>query len=209
MYHHGICIVPYYSLGRPLLSPASDFDSHIVLLQAPFHRWIFDPLRNGLATAHHAYQMLAGSVAMMQMVHTFFQEMGAPYTVVSGVSLGGIVSFLFQGLCDEPARAVIPFIASPNMAQVFWDAANMVDRPLAIDREVIDDRFDFTSYYRRGDPGRYYPMLATEDMFFTSQAHLPIFQQSPVRLLKASHVTFVRHLPQMRRHIHHVLNSLR
>lgn len=209
LYHHGICIVPYYTMGRPLLNPPSAFDAHIALIQAPFHRWTFDPLRNGLSTAHHAYQMLAGSVAMLAMVHDYYKQMGAPYTVVTGESLGGIVSFLFQGLYNEPARALIPFISSPDLARVFWDAANLVDRPLSVDKDILDARFNFTPYYERCDPSRIYPMLATEDMFFLPEHHIPIFRKSPLVTRKASHVSFVRNLGDMRSHILYVLNEVR
>lgn len=207
LYHHGICVVPYYALGRPLIRPRTAFDAHIVMLQAPFHRWWFDPLRNGLATVHHAYQMLIGSVRMMQMVHDFYQQVGSEYTVVTGVSLGGIISFLFQSLFDEPARAIVPLIASPNMAQVFWDAAQLVKRPLSLSRQQMTDLFDFTPYFEQCDGACFHPLLASDDQFFTVASHLPILQHTHVKVLPASHVTFARKIPLIRQHLLTVLEQ--
>lgn len=201
LYHHGICETPYDARARRLLSPAERFDAHIAILQAPFHTHLFEPLRFGMSSVHHLYQMLAGSLRMMEMVQNYYEALGAPYTVAVGTSLGGIVSILYEGLFDRLA-AVVPIIASPDMGRVMWDAAHLLGRELHVEQSVFDQYLNFTPYFERCPPTKFYPLLGDTDFFFLTPHHAALYNQCQVKVLaEAGHISGSLRLEATRQHI--------
>lgn len=211
LYHHGLAELPYDGRARRLFSPSERFDAHVVMLQAPFHTSTFDALRRGMYSIHHLYQMLMGSVRMMDMVQTCYEDLGVPYTLAAGTSLGGIVSILYEGLLGRTA-AVVPIIASPDMGRVMWDAAHLVGRELHIGREIFDQYLNFTAYFQRADPAKFFPLLSEADVFFLRQHHASIFEERhcPIDWLPAeSHITAALRLEASRRRIIEALITTR
>lgn len=211
LYHHGLAERPYDGRARRLFSPPERFDAHVVMLQAPFHRTTFDALRRGMQSMHHLYQMLMGSVRMMDMVQTYYENLGVPYTIAVGTSLGGIISILYEGLLGRTA-AVVPIIASPDMGRVMWDAAHLVGRKLQVGREVFDHYLNFTPYFQRADPAKFFPLLSEADVFFLKQYHAGIFEehQCPIDWLPAeSHITGALRLEASRQRIIQALITTR
>ncbi len=201
LYHHGICETPYDARARRLLQPTERFDAHIAILQAPFHTHLFEPLRLGMASMHHLYQMLAGSLRMMEMVQEYYEGLGAPYTVAAGTSLGGIVSILYEGMFGR-LGAVIPIVASPDMGRVMWDAAHLLGRELHVEQGVFDHYLNFTPYFERCSPAKFYPLLGGADVFFLNPHHATLYHQCQVKVLaEAGHISGSLRLESTRQHI--------
>ncbi len=203
LYHHGLGEMPYDGRARRLFSPRDRFDAHVVLFQAPFHANTFDPLRRGMTSIHHLYQMLVGPIRLMEMVQNQYEALGAPYTVVSGTSLGGIISLLYEGLIGR-AAAVVPIIASPDLGRVMWDAANLLRRELHVGQEVFEHYLNFTRYLQRSDPAKFYPLLSEADVFFLKEHHAGIFEDRGCRIAwisAESHITAALRLEASRQHI--------
>lgn len=181
IYHHGLAEVPYDSSWRRLFPREMPFPAHAVVVQAPFHDLPTTPVEMGFASLLHIYQMFAGSLRLIELMQDEFEASGAGYTVVSGLSWGGITSILYQGLLQR-ARAVIPMFASPNLAQVLVDISEMFNRPLPADRERLDAYLDFTPVYERCDKERFFPVLGEHDQFFRFDHHRTVFDDDAMRL---------------------------
>lgn len=181
IYHHGLAEVPYDSSWKRLFPREMPFPAHSVVVQAPFHDQPTTSIETGFSSLQHIYQMFAGSLRLIELMQDAFETSGAAYTVVSGLSWGGITSILYQGLFQR-ARAVIPMFASPNLAQVLVDISAMFNRPLPVDREQLDAYLDFTPIYERCDKERFFPVLGEYDQFFKYDHHRIVFDDDAMRL---------------------------
>jgi hypothetical protein len=208
VYHHGFFEVPYHVRAQAFFRPRAPFDAHIVMLQAPYHRRLLQPLDLGFQNLHHLYQMVAGSVRMMQMVVDHYLALGTPYAVASGMSLGGIISLTYQGLFGR-SRAVVPILSSPNFAQLLWDLSRQTNRPVAIPLEDIEERLDFQRYYQHLDLARVFPLMGENDRFFRHGSHSTIFDQCDVTTIRSSHVSGMWHRRETREHVIRVLELCR
>jgi hypothetical protein len=176
-------------------------------VQAPFHSNWDDPLRKGFASLQNMYQMFAGSLRIMELVQSHFETQGTTNTVVAGVSWGGITSLLYEGMFQR-SRAVIPMLASPNLAQVMWDIARLFNRPVPVTLEHLEKLLDFTPYYRRCDPDRLFPLMGENDLFFRLENHAALFDQRPLVTIPRGHITGSLNAARLRRHVCDVLEQL-
>lgn len=200
LYHPGFNEVPYTSSwGRLFRRPAS-FPAHTVCIQAPFHDNMFDPMSRGFASLRNVYQMFAGSLRIMELLQSHFESQGASYTAVAGISWGGITSLLYEGLFQR-TRAVIPMLASPNLARVMWDIAALWGRPMPMPLAQLEELLDFTPYYRRCDPKRVFPLLGENDLFFRLEHHADAFPEWSIRTIPAGHITGYWQFNRLRQHI--------
>mgnify|MGYP001794315316 CR=1 FL=1 len=204
IYHHGIGEMPYYNSWWRLFSSKQFQNVHRVCVQAPYHDNFADPFEKGFASVEQIYKMFAGSLRITEFIQSYFEEHGAGYTVVGGVSWGGITSVIYESLFQN-TQAIIPMFSSPNLAQVMWDLAEMFKRPLSIEREQIDHLLDFTTYYNRCDPARVFPLLGENDLFFRYDHHADIFADAGVQCISRGHITGSWSSRPLRRHITDVL----
>ncbi|HUM71042.1 MAG TPA: hypothetical protein PLK31_19595 [Chloroflexota bacterium] len=186
---------------------ATPFPMHRVLIQAPYHANWRDPLDKGFESLQSIYQMLAGSLRIMELVQDFFTGQGTAYTVVTGVSWGGITSVLYEGVFQR-SRAVIPMLSSPNIGQAIWDIAELVARPLTISHNELLTLLDFTPYYQRINGADVYPLLGAQDLFFRQEHHAPLFGTRPLRLIPGSHISNLWQIKPLREHLYHVLSAI-
>jgi hypothetical protein len=187
LYHHGLAEIPYTSSWNRLLPRKSPYPAHAVAIQAPYHANMTDPIRVGFASTENLYQMLAGSLRIMQHVQTQFENAGAAFTVASGLSWGGITSLLYEGFFDA-TRATVPLFASPKLSQVIWDAAQMFSRELPVSRAELDSLLDFTPIYERIDQHKIYPVMGEHDLFFRLENHASVYNEESLVTLPVTHV---------------------
>ena len=204
LYHHGFNEVPYTSSWRRLFPDTLPVPAHNVCVQAPFHSNWFEPLTEGFASLQSVYQIFAGSLRIMELLHTHFEKQGAAYTILAGVSWGGITSLLYQGVFQQ-ARAVIPMLSSPNLAQVMWDIAELFNRPLSVSRLQLQELLDFTPYYDCCNAQRIFPLLAENDLFFRMEKHAAVFDEESLVTIPESHISAFWRLQPLRQHVHDVL----
>lgn len=212
MFHHGLNEVPYDFSWRHIFSHPSLANIHAVCIQAPFHESYSLPLAEGLATVQNAYQILAGSLQMMALVQACFEQDGVVDTAVTGVSWGGTTSLLYEALFQN-TKAVIPMLASPNLAQVMWDVVQLFKRPITVSRDDLQQAFDFTTYYQRCDPDKIFPLLGEYDRFFRLERHGALFARSvsrerPFTTIPYGHITGHMKTADLRRHILQVLTPI-
>jgi len=195
LYHHGFAEMPFTSTWSRLIPKHKPFPAHSVCVQAPYHNSLSEPFNTGFSSVQHLYQMFAGSLRIMQLLQEQFEGEGAAFTIVSGLSWGGITSLLYEGIFQQ-SRAAIPMFSSPNLAQVLLDAADNQNRTLPVPRETVDDLFNFTPYYERCDKARVFPILGKDDLFFRYDAHAKIFPEETLVTLPAAHVGAMWHTNQ-------------
>ena len=201
LYHHGFAEIPYTSTWERLIPKSQPFPAHTVAIQAPYHSNLSEPITKGFSSVQHIYQMFAGSLRSMELMQEQFEQENAAFTAVSGLSWGGITSLLYEGLFQR-SRVVIPLFASPNLAQVLWDAATLFGRPLPIPRADLDDLLDFTPYYQRCDKDRVFPVLGADDLFFRFDQHAAVYPREALVTLPSTHVGALwRTKKRLQRHI--------
>jgi hypothetical protein len=208
LFHHGFNEYPYTNSWRRLLPTAVPLPVHTVCVQAPFHDNWQNPTQIGFASVQNVYQIFAGSLRIMELVQQQFEAEGAVYTVASGVSWGGITSLLYEGLLQQ-TRAVIPMLASPNLAQVIWDISDLFNRPMQLTQEELRQHLDFTPYYQRCAPNQVFPLLGENDLFFRLEHHAELFAERPLVTIPSSHISAMWHSAAMRDHILNILAQLK
>ncbi len=207
LFHHGFNEFPYTRSWQRLFPTAVPLPVHTVCVQAPFHDNWQDPTQKGFVSVQSVYQVFAGSVRVMELIQRQFEAEGAAYTVAAGVSWGGITSLIYEGLLQR-TRAVIPLLASPNLAQVIWDSAELFGRPMQMTQEVLQQYLDFTPYYNRCAPDRVFPLLGENDLFFRMENHAELFAERPLVIIPSGHISSMWHSAPMRDHILNVLAQL-
>lgn len=202
IYHHGFSEMPYDNSWQRIFRQPPPFPLSTVCIQAPFHRHWQEPFREAFASVRRVYQTFAGSLRLIELVQRQFEENGAAFTALAGVSWGGITSLLYAGQFGG-VRAVVPMLSSPNLAQVVWDAAELVGTPMPISRAELDDLLDFTPRCHY-DPARVFPLMGETDVFFRLDKHAAHYDSPPV-IVHRAHVFSLYGVRPLRDHIFRVL----
>ena len=202
IFHHGFSEIPYYNSWRRIFRQMPAFPLSTVCIQAPFHNHWRDPFREAFRSVRRVYQTFAGSLRLIELVQKQFEANGAAYTVLAGVSWGGVTSMLYAGEFGG-VRAVAPMLSSPNLAQVIRDGAALVGEDLPIATAELDDLLDFTP--RCGfDSSRVFPLLGQTDFFFSPERHADRFANKPV-IIPRAHVSTLYGVRPLREHIYSVI----
>lgn len=207
LYHHGFNETPYYHSWQRIFRQPTPFPAHLVCVQAPFHDHWAHPFTKGMASLHNLYQIFAGSLRLMELVQTHFKSQGSPYTILAGISWGGITSLLYQGVF-QTGRAVIPMFSSPNLAQVMWDIAGLFNRELTVTENTLREMLDFTPYYERCDADNIFPLLGERDLFFRLENHAAVFDDCAIVTIPEGHITGIRQGETLRQHVLNVLTRV-
>jgi hypothetical protein len=202
IFHHGFSEMPYYNSWQRIFRRPPAFPLSTVCIQAPFHNHWREPFREGFRSIRRVYQTFAGSLRLMELVQHQFESNGATYTVLAGVSWGGVTSMLYAGQFGG-VRAVAPMLSSPNLAQVIWDGAQLVGADVPIPRADLDDLLDFTPRCAY-DPNRVFPLLGQTDAFFAPERHVGSYATAPVVIPRA-HVFSLYGVRPLRQHVYGVM----
>lgn len=202
IFHHGFSEMPYYNSWKRIFRRMPDFPISTVCIQAPFHNHWREPFREAFQSVRRIYQTFAGSLRLMELVQRQFEANGAAYTVLAGVSWGGVTSLLYAGQFGG-VRAVVPMLSSPNLAQVIRDGAELVGETLPISAQQLDDLLDFTPRCNY-EPSRVFPLLGRTDFFFSPDRHANSYATEPVVIPRA-HVFTLYGVQPLRQHIYSVL----
>ena len=202
IFHHGFSEIPYYNSWRRIFHRMPAFPISTVCIQAPFHNHWREPFREAFRSVRRVYQTFAGSLRLIELVQHQFEANGAAYTVLSGVSWGGVTSMLYAGQFGG-VRAVAPMLSSPNLAQVIRDGAALVGEELPIPAAELDDLLDFTPRCAF-DPSRVFPLLGSTDFFFSPERHAASYAARPVVIPRA-HISALYGVRPLREHLYGVL----
>ena len=202
IFHHGFSEMPYYNSWQRIFRRPVHFPLTTVCIQAPFHNHWREPFREAFRSVRRVYQTFAGSLRLIELVQRQFEGNGAAYSVLSGVSWGGVTSMLYAGYFGG-VRAVAPMLSSPNLAQVLADGAELVGREMPISRAELDDLLDFTPRCAY-DPTRVFPLLGETDVFFRADKHAASYATEPVVVPRA-HIFSLYGVRPLREHILQVM----
>jgi hypothetical protein len=207
IYHHGFSETPYYNSWARIFRPPFPAAAHLVLVQAPFHNHWYETFRESFASFRRVYQTFAGSLRLIELVQREFEAQGAAFTMLSGVSWGGISTLLYAGMFGG-VRAVAPMLSSPNLARVLWDGSERFRVPMPLSQEELETFFDFTPQCRCFDSNRVFPLLGADDQFFAPGRHTAVYDVEPV-IVPRAHVAGVFGVAPLRRHVLEVLDWAR
>jgi len=204
IYHHGFSETPYYNSWARIFRPPFPASAHLVLVQAPFHNHWYETFRESFASFRRVYQTFAGSLRLIELVQREFEAQGAAFTMLSGVSWGGISSLLYAGTFGG-VRAVAPMLSSPNLARVLWDNSQQFNVPIPLTQEELESFFDFTPKCRCFDSSRVFPLLGADDQFFAPGRHTAVYDTEPV-IVPRAHIGGIFSVAPLRRHVLEVLD---
>lgn len=202
IFHHGFSEIPYYNSWQRIFRRPPAFPLSTVCIQAPFHNHWRQPFREAFRSVRRVYQTFAGSLRLIELVQRQFAANGAAYTVLAGVSWGGVTSLLYAGQFGG-VRAVAPMLSSPNLAQVIRDGAALVGEELPVSAAELDDLLDFTPRCEY-DPSRVFPLLGRTDYFFSPDRHAASYAVEPV-IIPRAHVFTLYGVRPLREHIYGVV----
>jgi len=202
IFHHGFSEIPYYNAWQRIFRHPVPFPLTTVCIQAPFHNHWREPFREAFRSVRSVYQTFAGSLRLIELVQREFESAGAAYSVLSGVSWGGVTSMLYAGTFGG-VRAVAPMLSSPNLAQVLWDGAELVGQAMPVSKAELDELLDFTPRCNY-DPARVFPLLGETDVFFKLEKHAGHYATEPVVVPRA-HVFSLYGVRPLREHILRVM----
>ena len=198
IFHHGFSETPYYNSWQRIFRRPAPFPLTTVCIQAPFHNHWREPFRETFRSVRRVYQTFAGSLRLIELVQGQFEANGADFSVLAGVSWGGVTSLLYAGTFGG-VRAVVPMLSSPNLAQVLADGAEMVGVDLPISKTELDELLDFTPRCAY-DPARVFPLLGETDMFFRLDKHAAHYNTEPVVVPRA-HIFSLYGVRPLREHL--------
>lgn len=207
IYHHGLNEYPYTNSFNRIFPAGAPRPTHAVCIQALYHDNMTDPLLKGFATVQGIYLLFATSLRMIALMQEAFTRQGAPYTVMAGVSWGGITSMLYEAFFQN-TRAVIPMLASPNLAQAMMDAAALFNRPITVPQHAIMNSLDFTPHFANCRASKIYPLLGENDLFFRFDHHAPLFGQQTLSTTPDGHISAMWRTNILRQHVVNVLSVL-
>ncbi len=202
IFHHGFSEIPYYNAWQRIFQRPPPSPLTTVCVQAPFHNHWREPFREAFRSVRRVYQTFAGSLRLIELVQRQFESAGAAYSVLSGVSWGGVTSMLYAGTFGG-IRAVAPMLSSPNLAQVLWDAGQLVGAEMPISKAELEALLDFTPRCAF-DPARVFPLLGETDVFFQLEKHRGHYASEPVVVPRA-HVLSLYGVRPLREHILRVI----
>jgi len=206
IYHPGFNELPYTSSWGRIFSGNVLFPFHTICIQAPYHEKWGEPLTKGFASVAGIYQIFAGSLRIMQVMQDLFEREGAAYTVLAGISWGGITSMLREGMFQR-SQAVITMLSSPRLSLAMQGIADMFARETAVSREEMQSLLDFTPYYEQCSPDKLFPLLGEYDMFFPMDKHATVFAERPLTTVTGGHITTMWQAPILREHIMRVMRQ--
>lgn len=202
IFHHGFSELPYYNAWQRIFHRPVSFPLTTVCIQAPFHNHWREPFREAFRSVRRVYQTFAGSLRLIELVQRQFESAGAAYSVLAGVSWGGVTSMLYAGTFGG-VRAVAPMLSSPNLAQVLWDGGELVGMEMPISKSELEALLDFTPRCAY-DPTRVFPLLGETDVFFQLEKHAGRFATEPVVVPRA-HIFSLYGVRPLREHILRVM----
>lgn len=202
IFHHGFSEMPWYNSWQRIFRQMPGIPVSTVCIQAPFHNHWREPFREAFRSMRRVYQTFAGSLRLIELVQRQFEANGAAWTVVAGVSWGGVTSMLYAGQFGG-VRAVVPMLSSPNLAQVVRDGAALAGETLPISAAELDELLDFTPRCTY-DPDRVFPLLGDTDFFFSPDRHAANYAADPVVVHRA-HVSALYGVSPLRAHLYDAL----
>ncbi|MCP5096485.1 MAG: hypothetical protein GY943_13105 [Chloroflexi bacterium] len=208
IYHPGFNELPYTNSWRRIFPVNQAHPYHLVCIQAPYHTKWGDPLTKGFASVAAIYQIFAGSLRMMAQMQSAFTAEGAAFTMLTGISWGGITSILYEALFGSTA-AVVTLLSSPRLDQAMHDIATMFSRPTAVTPQEMATLFDFTPYYEQCDKQKLFPLLGQDDQYFQYEKHAAAFGERPLTTVPGGHLSAMWHQKPLQAHIQNVWQHTR
>lgn len=202
IFHHGFSEIPYYNSWRRIFRQMPAYPLSTVCIQAPFHNHWREPFREAFRSIRRVYQTFAGSLRLIELVQQQFEANGASYTVLAGVSWGGVTSLLYAGEFGG-VRAVAPMLSSPNLAQVIRDGAALAGEELPVDSSELEALLDFTPRCDF-DTSRVFPLLGQTDFFFSPERHSSQYAAEPV-IIRRGHISTLYGVRPLRHHLYGVI----
>jgi hypothetical protein len=161
--------------------------------------------------------LIAGSAAVAEAMVARHRSRSSAPVVLSGVSLGGVVSCL-HAACFGTADGYAPLYAGPNLAEVFIASAYgpMCDESARTRHsDAIRRTLDFGPAFSAGPVERVFPVLGRFDSYFNLQTQSAYYRPENLTVTDQSHSSGATAFGFLRRHIletlegakHHVVTD--
>jgi pimeloyl-ACP methyl ester carboxylesterase len=192
IYHHGAAEGGYLFSFKGLFRRKSFTDSgmNLMAVKAPWCR-NNKQFFSCISSLSRYTAMLASSAALIEMIIREHRTISSGPVIVTGMSLGGVVSCLHAALYGSADR-YIPILAGPLVGDLFIDSgyAVMTSPEARRTRERhIREVLNFGDEYRAANPNHVYPILGRYDRIFPLAKQLPFFDASNYTIIDKGHST--------------------
>lgn len=202
IYHHGAAEGWFdYSFKKIFPSKKIDIPANLIVIRAPFNQSNKEFVENIKHLSNYA-AMLAVSVKLIELLVQYNKEMGVPCVVVTGVSLGGIVTNLHHTFLNS-ADLYKPLLGGSEVAEVFLNSAyaKITDSLAKENPEKIRKILNFNKEFEKVDKKNVFPLLGRYDQIFKFEREKKYFTNSSLVVLEKSHVTGATAFKELREHV--------
>jgi len=208
IYHHGNLERPFNfrwymknTFRDIFVSYREPIEANLIALRAPFHRGSFLKYAKRMGHMTSFTAMLSVSVKLIDFLVDYLKSAGKGQVIVSGVSLGGLVTNLHRTYFNT-ADVYIPLCAGAALSDVFMTSAyKRVAKIVHDHREIVNEKLDFEKDFRGVNSDNVFPLLARYDQLFRFERQKESYGRHPVTVLDKGHWTAAFSSKQLRQHI--------
>lgn len=190
IYHHGAAEGGFTFSFNRTLRHRSVQGANVVAVRAPSsgtNREFYERIR----TLRGYTSLIAGSVALVERVIGRFRTVSDCPVLVTGISLGGVVSCLHSRVFGT-ADMWMPLYAGPDLGEVFVSSAysRMTDETAKREHaDAIRSTLSFGTEFMAGPTDRVFPVLGRHDRYFEFQKQAGYYRPENRTVTELSHST--------------------
>lgn len=202
IYHHGAAEGWFdYSFKKIFPAKKIDIPANLIVIRAPFNKSNKEFMENIKHLSNYV-AMLAVSVKLTELLVQYNKEIGVPCVVVTGVSLGGIVTNLHHTFLNS-ADLYKPLFGGVEVAEVFLNSAyaKIADSLAKENPEKIREILNFNKAFENVDKRNVFPILGRHDQIFKFEREKKYFTNGSLVVLEKGHATGATAFKELREHI--------
>jgi hypothetical protein len=202
IYHHGAAEGSYdFSFNRILKKNKEAIPANLIAIQALFNHNNQEFMDSIACLSNYAF-MLAASARMVEELVQQLHRMGCPRVIVTGVSLGGVVTNIHFTYFHSADR-YIPMLAGANIGEVYISSAyaQVASEFGKSKPENLRRALNFEADMRLRDQEKIFPLMAEYDQLIELNVQKGAYAEDRIRLIPCGHATGATKFSLLREHI--------
>jgi hypothetical protein len=202
IYHHGAAEGSYdFSFNRILKKSKEAIPANLIAIQALFNHNNQEFMDSIARLSNYAF-MLAASARMVEELVQQLHQKGCPRVIVTGVSLGGVVTNIHFTYFHSADR-YIPMLAGANIGEVYINSAyaQVVSEFGKSQPENLRRVLNFEADMRQRDQAKMFPLMAEYDQLIQLDVQKGAYDPERIRLIPYGHATGATRFGLLRGHI--------
>jgi hypothetical protein len=202
IYHHGAAEGSYdFSFNRILKKNKGDIPANLIAIQAVFNHNNQEFMESISRLSNYAF-MLAASARMVEELVQQLRRRGSKRIVVTGTSLGGVVSNIHFAYYHSADR-YMPMLAGASIGEVYISSAyaKVASENGRSQPDVLRRVLNFVEDMKDRDQTHLYPLMAQYDQLIQLDVQKEAYEEHRIRLIPYGHATGATQFKLLRQHI--------